>query len=70
MKLEAISTTYRFTCEVGMKLNAEIAKGVLIGLNPSFGHGYRSVEFTVVDDNDTRKAQNLRNALWYAQKEI
>ena len=68
MKLQAISTTYRFTCEAGKKLNAEIAKGVLIGLNPSFGHGYRSVEFTVSDD--TRKAQNLRNALWYAQKEI
>lgn len=70
MTLEAILTTYRFTCDYGMKLNAEITKDILMKCDPSFGHGYRSVEFTVSDDNDTRKAQNLRNALWYAQKEI
>jgi len=70
MALKAISTTYRFACDEGKKLNAEITKNILQGCNLSLGFGYRSVEFTVSDDNDTRKAQNLRNALWYAQREI
>lgn len=70
MTLEAMTTTYRFTCDDGMKLNAETAKVILEGLSPSFGRGYRSVKFTLKNDNDTSKAQKIRGALWCAQKEI
>ena len=70
MALKAISTTYRFACDEGKKLNAEITKNILQGCNLSLGFGYRSVEFTVSDDNDKSKTQEIRRALWYSQREI
>lgn len=69
MTLEAIATTYLFTCDNGKTLDTLAAEKALDGFNSEYSACGTKVKFTVHNDNDTSKAQKIKGALWYSQKE-